>query len=138
VNTIYVMGCGCELDMGKLSTSKKGKYECKKHPGMGIKYIIRKCADCPLVMILTTRGWSKKRCDECGKKRKRLLSKKSFDRFIATINDARINVSDDEKAASERWDCRHRNECLDSMKSKRARCLPCNGCDKYKSMKEAV
>jgi hypothetical protein len=131
VNSIYVMRCGCELGKDQLTTSKKGKYECQKHPGMGIKNIIRKCADCPIVMILTTRGWSKKRCDECGKKRKRLLSKKSFDRFIATIHDVRIRVSDDEKAASETWDCKNRNDCLDAMKNKMAKCLPCNGCDEY-------
>lgn len=125
------MECGCELDRDQLTTSKKGKYECKDHPGMGIKHIIRKCADCPTVMILTTRGWSKKRCDECGKKRKRTLSKKSFDRFISTVHDAPIKISEDEKVASKTWDCKYRNDCLDVMKNKMAKCLPCNGCDKY-------
>jgi len=132
----YNMTCGCcNLPRSELK-KVNNKYRCFcNHPGE-LKNRSIQCKTCNKIIFFGTTGAIPTYCDECSEKYCEVSREKKQKQVEARKNPALLSYrdyynqgKDSAIISANRWDCKHRLECLNKHHDKHY--LPCKGCKKY-------
>lgn len=134
---VFVMkDCGCRLHREDLVDPERGSgLRCPVHNENKIDHCETECERCRAQLLNLSPKQSMKRfCDRCAKELKKIrdASANTKERRLIQRRLPIQKISKEQEAASDRWDCAHREWCLNENLG--AKVLPCMNCEHYESM----